>query len=787
MNKALPRFMIYIMVFVLTAGIYIPGRASPQATLMPSKTINIAHFYKPPQGMDAATTIKNFGTIILTNGDHTFRNQLVAGGFSSDIAQYFRTEGIQDPGSCTESPANNQVAYKKGDFCFISQNHPDWFLLDQSGRRITTSARSDYYRMDPANAGWKNFFLTRVLESQGQYGWTALFLDNVEGSLSNFYGDIRPAKYPSDSSYQAAVIGFLQYLDVNYSQKYNRPIMANITARNDEATWFNYLQYLDGAMQERFAVNWSVGDYISENKWKGDLVFAEKTQANGKYIILIAPGSKSDTNRQKFAFASYLLVSNGKAAFRYTTDDAYSQLWLYDNYNLDLGSPLGPRYQSGGSSWQRDFTKGYVIVDPVNRTATISVTTRTLANVFVGGAAIANGSGSFSNPSSSAQLVTYAGLSGGPVRVLSTNKVPIVTSLGLRYKNAAGKFTFSELMGVSTSQLSNDYWLPYYKMNATDTDTQVRFTNTSATESTTVSVYVGDNPTPLYTKLLPASSADRAFFPATSGGPVRIVGSNPNVKILAGMRVIYGGNMSFDELMAYPTAGLSSEYWFPFYNHNNVNLFSELRIANTSGTQSAQVQIYFGNRLVETKTIDPLTSHLQSFPGVSGGPVRVLSTNKVPIVTSLGLRYKNAAGQFTFSELMGVPTSQLSNDYWLPYYKMNATDTDTQVRFTNTSATESTTVSVYVGDNPTPLYTKLLPASSADRAFFPATSGGPVRIVGSNPNAKILAGMRVIYGGNMSFDELMAYPTAGLSSEYWFPFYNHNNVNLFSELRVGVP
>jgi len=64
---------------------------------------------------------------------------------------------------------------------------------------------------------------------------------------------------------------------------------------------------------------------------------------------------------------------------------------------------------------------------------------------------------------------------------------------------------------------------------------------------------------------------------------------------------------------------------------------------------------------------------------------------------------------------------------------------------------------------------------------------GPVRIQGSNINAKILAGMRIIYKGNSSFDEIMAYPTDMLDDEYWFPFYNHNNVNLFTEVCIGVP
>jgi len=405
--------------------------------------------------------------------------------------------------------------------------------------------------------------------------------------------------------------------------------------------------------------------------------------------------------------------------------------------------------------------------------------------VTVGGSPL----GSYIIPSSNNKLLTYPGISGGPVFIKNAGANPVVSSLRLLYLNSQGKFTYSELMGVPASQLSNEYWLPYYKMNTTDTDTQLRFTNTSVTESTIVSVYLGDDPNPIYVKTLAPNSADRITFPGKSGGPLHIIGSNSNAKILAGMRIVYGGGVSFDEVMAYPVAQLSTEYWFPFYNHNNVNLDSELRIANTSGTDTATVQIYFGNTLMDTATIPPLTAYLKSFPGQSGGPVRVVSTNQIPVrlVASLRLLYKNANGKFTFSELMGVPTAQLSNDYWLPYYKMNTTDTDSQIRFTNTSSTASTTVNVYLGGNPTPLYSKVLAPNTADRISFPNAAGGPIHIVGSNMAAKILAGMRVIYGGGMSFDELMAIPTAFLSTEYWFPFYNHNNVNLDTELRISVP
>jgi hypothetical protein len=370
MTKHAFRLIMLTIVLILAFGSYKPGRATSQTAITPSATINIAHF-KPPN-MDAATAVGNFNTMILTNGDHTYRNQIIANGFASAIPEYFRADGIQNPGSCTATPANNQVAYNPGDFCFISQNYPDWFLLDNYGRRITVTSSGEYYRMDPANPGWRQFFVARVLESQNQYGWNALFLDNVEGSLSKFYGP-KPVKYPDNASYQAAIMGFLQNLDVNYSQAYGRPIIGNIVARDSDAVWFNYLQYLDGAMQERFAVDWDETDYLRVDKWLNDLVMMEQTQANGKDVILIAPGNQGDLNRQKFAFASYLLISNGRAAFRYSTDDAYREVWLYDNYNLNLGLPIGRRYQQG-TAWRRDYSLGYVVVDPVYHTASINTT-----------------------------------------------------------------------------------------------------------------------------------------------------------------------------------------------------------------------------------------------------------------------------------------------------------------------------------------------------------------------------------------------------------------------------
>ena len=74
----------------------------------------------------------------------------------------------------------------------------------------------------------------------------------------------------------------------------------------------------------------------------------------------------------QFGLASFLLVNNGHAYFRYTNDQAYRDLWWYPQFDSDLGQPMGPRYAEG-NLWRRDFEHGSVSVDPKNHSAVIQV------------------------------------------------------------------------------------------------------------------------------------------------------------------------------------------------------------------------------------------------------------------------------------------------------------------------------------------------------------------------------------------------------------------------------
>ncbi|MBU0510741.1 MAG: putative glycoside hydrolase family 15 protein [Chloroflexi bacterium] len=342
---------------------------SPGSYNFEGQAVRLAWFYKPPVDGNLASVAENFDTIILTSNDENERDELQQRGLDTPILQYLSFDAIQDPGSCDAQPYQNQVANQIGDFCRISEQHPDWFLLDMHGERMSNGSGS--VMMDPGNQEWRAFWLERAIQSQEHLGWDGVFLDNVEASLSKRArrGQL-PAAYLTNASYQTAVLRFLQYIYINYFQPQQRPLMANIIALENEGIWFDYLQFLDGVMDEGWAVDWEDG-YRSSGSWEADLVRAEETQGLGKTILLVSQGNYSDIQRQEFTFASYLLITYGRAAFRYTHADHYNEIWLYPAYDLDLGEPLGGRYIDG-NLWRRDFTNGTVTVDPLNHTATIS-------------------------------------------------------------------------------------------------------------------------------------------------------------------------------------------------------------------------------------------------------------------------------------------------------------------------------------------------------------------------------------------------------------------------------
>ncbi|MBP7740825.1 hypothetical protein KA089_01420, partial [Candidatus Woesebacteria bacterium] len=147
------------------------------------------------------------------------------------------------------------------------------------------------------------------------------------------------------------------------------------------------------------------------------------------------------------------------------------------------------------------------------------------------------------------------------------------------------------------------------------------------------------------------------IFPryGVNGGPVRVVSTN-GVPIFTSERTKYGN--SFNEVLGIPANQLTTEYWFT--SLDDVGMITYLVVGNPSSTLTATVDVYIGGAK-KNATPYSIAPGQRIFPryGVNGGPVRVVSTNGVPVFTSERTKYLSS-----FNEIVGVPVNQLTTDYW---------------------------------------------------------------------------------------------------------------------------
>ena len=379
---------ICLLVLAIAASI-VPNGATTQAA--GEKTVRQAVYVNYPKDTAMEVVAAKASTVVLPRTERRYRDNLRANGYTGKVTQYFLANEVHGPGPYANSsawcdsshvPHINQVAHQQGDFCKYLHANESWFLHNGAGNRLySVSGGRIMYHMNPASSGWRNFALQRMVRDvfgdsvQAKLGFDGIFLDNLapktyklRKQVYNADGVVR--EYGTDSAYRDAVRGYLSTLSGKL-----RPgslIWANIIDdyRVSKDDYMSYVQYLDGWLNEAWSVNWS-GQYLTVDDWANHLAIAEATLAQGKAVLTNAQGSRYDYNRQQFALASHLLITNNsKAYFRYSEASKYGEWWQYDNYNITLGAPKGRRYLSG-TTWRRDFDCGYVTVDPAAHTGKI--------------------------------------------------------------------------------------------------------------------------------------------------------------------------------------------------------------------------------------------------------------------------------------------------------------------------------------------------------------------------------------------------------------------------------
>ncbi len=230
-----------------------------------------------------------------------------------------------------------------------------------------------WWLMNLDDPGWRAYWQGEVLRQLRANDNDGVFMDSL--SVPNYLGDDRydPALPTVDPDYENAwasrIDAWLAWLQTQPVGDYAIvPNVGNWVTTRDPTTY----AAVDGVMIEGFAM-WGEGSPYTLDDWRLQMNRALGLIRQGKAVI--AQAYTGDGRERLFALGSYLLIKGDRTYLNLESDMA-PEWW--PEYEIAIGRPLQAPVAvidelASGGVYRRDFTNGFVLVNPAADGAAITV------------------------------------------------------------------------------------------------------------------------------------------------------------------------------------------------------------------------------------------------------------------------------------------------------------------------------------------------------------------------------------------------------------------------------
>ncbi|EKD33533.1 MAG: hypothetical protein ACD_76C00007G0004 [uncultured bacterium] len=242
---------------------------------------------------------------------------------------------------------------------------PDMWLKKPDGSPVSVWPGTQALNLSGAWSDYLAEFASRDIVGSGV--WDGIFYDEVSDSIS-WAG-------PSNTTDSAWADGYVNLLSKTRAKIGSQKIIITNGSSNSR-----FSQYVNGRMFETFPTPWEAG-----GSWEAVMqkyIDLQKTVQGQPPVFVINSntnntGFNSDYQKMRFGLTSALL-GNGYFGFDFG-DKNHGQLWYYDEFDANLGSPANqPRdllnpanTRLNKSVWKRDFSNGAVVVNSTDAAQTV--------------------------------------------------------------------------------------------------------------------------------------------------------------------------------------------------------------------------------------------------------------------------------------------------------------------------------------------------------------------------------------------------------------------------------
>ncbi|MBI5621335.1 VCBS repeat-containing protein [Candidatus Falkowbacteria bacterium] len=217
------------------------------------------------------------------------------------------------------------------------------------------------------NQRWNTYlpqFLHDTVMSTGL--WDGIFYDNVWGNVA-WVGDGQMDANRDGVKDDAAVLDSAWKQGMDTLLNTSRTLEGNNKIIIGNCRDLNFKTALNGCLIENAYLE------APWNNWSKDNTLYAGLMVNPTLTPLTVinnntgnTGAQSNYRLMRYGLGSALL-QNGYYSFDFGTN-GHHELWWYDEYDVNLGTPVSASYQVNGASlWRRDFEQGAVFVNPTDQ------------------------------------------------------------------------------------------------------------------------------------------------------------------------------------------------------------------------------------------------------------------------------------------------------------------------------------------------------------------------------------------------------------------------------------
>jgi len=287
------------------------------------------------------------------------------------------------------NPRVKVLVYLNGAFSGKDRIYPDdHYARDKDGNRIF-STKWDRWMMDVGNTSWSASVAQECTDDIAWTGYDGCYVDMLgTAPLLDGYVSTKPINPATGAVWTANdYVAATSAIGANAEAANSSHIVVGNGLSNGKKYYAlsgataPLLNGLDGGNAEGWirGANQGITQFRKEGEWRKDVDMLVDAGRRGSSVLAMTKVWVTSTPEQierwhKYAFASFLLGTDGKSYFSFYADPAGQSMVEASTAHrwdaVDVGVPTGA-YAKKNGVYRRDFSNGIALVNPTTATVTV--------------------------------------------------------------------------------------------------------------------------------------------------------------------------------------------------------------------------------------------------------------------------------------------------------------------------------------------------------------------------------------------------------------------------------